>query len=180
MMMPIVRGRERTVYIENRRQPRSKLVERLHIIIRRPNTRVSMIEVDVRCDECATAFQQGSYFGELLRLNLTDILKNALRYNYVKPLIAKADRSFHEIGLYKIRCWRVNRYVNPVILYVCSKHSPQSRGPAANIKKITLPVACNSIYKSGNFFQSEMRLRILKILLSPKVSFMICLAHLSH
>jgi hypothetical protein len=25
-----------------------------------------------------------------------------------------------------------------------------------------------------------MRLRILKILLSPKVSFMICLAHLSH
>lgn len=115
-----------------------------------------------------------------MRLNLTDILKNALRYNYVKPLIVKGDRSFHKIGLYKIRCWRVNSYVNSVILYVCSKHSPQSRGPAANIKKITLPVACNSIYKSGNFFQSEMDIPILKIFLSPKVSFIICLAHLSH
>lgn len=168
------------VDIENGRQPRSKLTDRLNIIIRRPNTRVSMIEVDVRCNEGAAIFQQGSYFREFLRLNLADILKHALRHNDIEPLTAKGDRSFDEIGLHKIRRLRVNGYVDPVILDVPSKHPLESRRSATNVEKIALSFACDPVYEPGDLLQPEVGLRVVKVLLGPKVSLEICLAHLSH
>jgi hypothetical protein len=57
-----------------------------------------------------------------------------LRHNYVEPLAAKCDRPFHKIALHEIRRRRVNCYVNPMILYVPSEQSPESRRSATNIE----------------------------------------------
>jgi len=133
-MMPMVRSRERLLYIENRRKVRSKLLDGLNIIIRGPNARISMIEIDVRRNESAAAIQKLPYFAKLLQLNLANILEDPLRHNYVEPLAAKCDRPFHEIALHEIRRWRVNCYVNPMILYVPSEQSPESRRSATNIE----------------------------------------------
>ena len=67
-----------------------------------------------------------------------------------------------------------------MVLYVVSKQSPQSRGPATDIQKITYPIFRDSIHDSGCLFQPKMSLCVLQILFGPKLVFVILLAHLSH
>ena len=81
------------------RQAAAELLEWLHIAVRRVNIRIAMIEVDVGRDEDAAVVQQLGYLGELLGLELADILEEALCDHDIEPLITEPDRLLEEIGL---------------------------------------------------------------------------------
>ena len=79
------------------RETAAEVFEWLHIAIRPVHILVAMIEIYVRHYEYAVFVQELRYLSELLRLEVADILENALGDYDIELFVIKPNRLFKEV-----------------------------------------------------------------------------------
>jgi hypothetical protein len=178
MMMQMVRCRKNSVYPKEARQALPENVEWLNIVVGGVDVALSMIEIDIRCDERTLFIQELADLGELFSLTLPNILEHTLRHDDVKSPVSEFDRVFDEVSLEQVGSRVVYRYINPVVVYVLPKKAHQRRRPAADIEKVAVFISRDPIHHPRNLFESKVGFRVLQVLSAPKVVFLIFVGNL--
>ena len=178
VMMQMVRCRKNSIYSKEARQALLENIEWLNIVVWSVHIALSMIEIDIRCNERTFCVQELADFGEFLSLNLPNVLENTLGHNDVKPTVFEFDRVFDEVRLEQVGSRVVDCYINPVVVYILLKQTHQRRRAAADVEKIAVFSPCDPVYHPRNFFKSKMGLCILQVLSAPKILFLIFVGNL--
>jgi len=132
----------------------------LHVAIRKIYIRSPVAKVNVRHDKYTGAIQGPRYLSELLGLEASHILKDALGDNEVEALVTEPDRGFKEVSLNQVRRRVMYGYVDAVVLYIRPEGGHQGGGPATNIEERAPPTSRESVYNPRGLFEAIVGLAV--------------------
>ena len=157
-----------------------EFIKQLNVVIRPVHTPISVIKINVGCDERAVFLENLCNLGEFLGLKLPDIFKYSLRDNNVELFLAESNGSLEEIRLNKVWGRIVYCDINAMIVNIIPEQLSQRRRAAADIQQIAFSSPGDRIYDTRCFLHSKMGLRIFQVLGTPKIPFVVCIARLWH
>src|ERR1700730_6948619 len=172
-VIPVVRSREESLYIEAAAQAGPELSKGLDVAVGPVYLPLAMAEVHVRHNESAILVEEFLDFAELLGLELSDVLKNTLGQDDIELPVAKPDGDLKKVRLDQIRRWVVYGYINPVVMHVIVEEAHQSRLPAPNVMKITLLFAGDLVDDTRRLLEPEVRANEFQVLFTPEISLVI-------
>jgi hypothetical protein len=148
VVVPMVRGRNNSLYVKKARQAVPKLRERLNVVVRLIQQPVEVVEIDIGHYEPSVRSQKLLDLGELLSLKSPDVFENSLCQDDVELLVAKSDRGSNKIQFEQV--WRgvVYCHIDAVVVYVFVQKVHQGCRPATNIKKIALLPIRDRVYNA--------------------------------
>jgi hypothetical protein len=171
-VIPIVRSREEPENLEVLRKALPKIIEGLHVAIRKKYVRSPMAKVDIRHDKYTAVVQDPRYFSEFFGLEASRIFKDTLGDDDVEALIAKPDRRLKEIGFNKVQRGVMYGYVDAIVLYIRLEDGHQGCGSATNIEKRARSALGEPVYNSCGLFEAIVGLAVFQVLLAPEIPLM--------